>query len=82
MKIKGNMTLKIIIALVFGIIVGSIFNLYQDASWVKWFNQYVFNVIGQIFLNLIFMLVVPVVFVSIVLGVVGVGIQSIWDLLV
>ena len=66
MKIKGNMTLKIIIALVFGIIVGSIFNLYQ-------FNQYVFNVIGQIFLNLIFMLVVPVVFVSIVLGVVGVG---------
>lgn len=73
MKIKGNMTLKIIIALVFGIIVGSIFNLYQDASWVKWFNQYVFNVIGQIFLNLIFMLVVPVVFVSIVLGVVGVG---------
>lgn len=73
MKIKGNMTLKIIIALVFGIIIGSIFNLYQDASWVKWFNQYVFNVIGQIFLNLIFMLVVPVVFVSIVLGVVGVG---------
>ncbi len=73
MKIKGNMTLKIIIALVFGIIVGSVFNLYQDASWVKWFNQYVFNVIGQIFLNLIFMLVVPVVFVSIVLGVVGVG---------
>ncbi|MDJ1112313.1 MULTISPECIES: dicarboxylate/amino acid:cation symporter [Staphylococcaceae] len=73
MKIKGNMTLKIIIALVVGIIVGSIFNLYQDASWVKWFNQYVFNVIGQIFLNLIFMLVVPVVFVSIVLGVVGVG---------
>ncbi|MCO4097238.1 dicarboxylate/amino acid:cation symporter [Macrococcoides canis] len=73
MKIKGNMTLKIIIALVLGIIVGSVFNLYQDASWVKWFNQYVFNVIGQIFLNLIFMLVVPVVFVSIVLGVVGVG---------
>ncbi|QCT75327.1 dicarboxylate/amino acid:cation symporter [Macrococcoides canis] len=73
MKIKGNMTLKIIIALVLGIIVGSVFNLYQDASWVKWFNQYVFNVIGQIFLNLIFMLVVPVVFVSIVLGVIGVG---------
>lgn len=73
MKIKGNMTVKIIIALVLGIIVGSVFNLYQDASWVKWFNQYVFNVLGQVFLNLIFMLVVPVVFVSIVLGVVGVG---------
>ncbi|RAI79441.1 dicarboxylate/amino acid:cation symporter [Macrococcoides goetzii] len=73
MKIKGNMTVRIIIALIAGIAIGSFFNLYQDASWVKWINQYVFNVIGQIFLNLIFMLVVPVVFVSIVLGVLGVG---------
>ncbi|TDL35647.1 dicarboxylate/amino acid:cation symporter [Macrococcoides bohemicum] len=73
MKIKGNMTVRIIIALIAGIAIGSFFNIYQDASWVKWINQYVFNVIGQIFLNLIFMLVVPVVFVSIVLGVLGVG---------
>lgn len=73
MKIKGSMTVRIIIALIAGIAIGSFFNLYQDASWVKWINQYVFNVIGQIFLNLIFMLVVPVVFVSIVLGVLGVG---------
>ncbi|WP_312040166.1 dicarboxylate/amino acid:cation symporter [Macrococcoides bohemicum] len=73
MKIKGNMSVRIIIALIAGIAIGSFFNIYQDASWVKWINQYVFNVIGQIFLNLIFMLVVPVVFVSIVLGVLGVG---------
>ncbi|WP_414050490.1 dicarboxylate/amino acid:cation symporter [Macrococcus animalis] len=73
MKIKGNMTVRIIIALIAGIAIGSIFNLQQDAGWVQWLNQYVFNVIGQIFLNLIFMLVVPVVFVSIVLGVLGVG---------
>ncbi|WP_414047086.1 dicarboxylate/amino acid:cation symporter [Macrococcus equi] len=73
MKLKGNMTVRIVIALVAGIAIGSIFNLFQDTVWVKWTNQYIFNVIGQVFLNLIFMLVVPVVFVSIVLGVLGVG---------
>ncbi|TDM07464.1 dicarboxylate/amino acid:cation symporter [Macrococcus lamae] len=73
MKIKNNMTVRIIIALILGIAVGSIFNLFAEADWVKGINQYVFNVLGQVFLNLIFMLVVPIVFVSIVLGVVGVG---------
>src|SRR5699024_6700555 len=52
---------------------GSIFNMFAQSSFVINVDKYVFNVIGQIFLNLIFMLVVPVVFVSIVLGVVGVG---------
>ncbi|TDM04662.1 dicarboxylate/amino acid:cation symporter [Macrococcus carouselicus] len=73
MKIKNNMTTRIIIALILGITIGSIMNLFTGEAWVTGINQYVFNVLGQIFLNLIFMLVVPVVFVSIVLGVVGVG---------
>lgn len=73
MKVKKNLTLKIVIALVLGISIGSIFNMFAGADFVQNTNQYVFNVLGQIFLNLIFMLVVPVVFVSIVLGVVGVG---------
>lgn len=73
MKVRKNLTLKIVIALVLGITVGSIFNMFAGSDFVQNANQYVFNVIGQIFLNLIFMLVVPVVFVSIVLGVVGVG---------
>ncbi|MGJ5713514.1 dicarboxylate/amino acid:cation symporter [Staphylococcus auricularis] len=72
MKTK-NLSLKIVIALVLGITVGSICNIYAQSNIVGWTDQYIFNVIGQIFLNLIFMLVVPVVFVSIVLGVVGVG---------
>lgn len=72
MKFKG-LTVKIIIALILGIALGSIFNFYVESKFVGFINQYVFNVIGQIFLNLIFMLVVPVVFVSIVLGVIGVG---------
>lgn len=72
MKFKG-LTVKIIIALILGIALGSIFNFYVESKFVGFIDQYVFNVIGQIFLNLIFMLVVPVVFVSIVLGIIGVG---------
>ncbi|GGI40625.1 dicarboxylate/amino acid:cation symporter [Mammaliicoccus stepanovicii] len=73
MKVKKNLTIKIVIALILGITIGSVFNMYSGTDFVQNTNQYVFNVLGQIFLNLIFMLVVPVVFVSIVLGVVGVG---------
>ncbi|WP_192945050.1 dicarboxylate/amino acid:cation symporter [Staphylococcus cohnii] len=72
MKTK-NLSLKIVIALILGIAIGSILNMFAQSSFVVNVDKYVFNVIGQIFLNLIFMLVVPVVFVSIVLGVVGVG---------
>ena len=73
MKIGNKLTIYIVIALIAGIAVGSIFNTMADAAWVQWIDQYIFNVLGQIFLNLIFMLVVPVVFISIVLGVVSVG---------
>ncbi|PTI67922.1 dicarboxylate/amino acid:cation symporter [Staphylococcus succinus] len=72
MKTK-NLSIKIVIALVLGIAVGSVCNLFVQSAFVDIIDKYLFNVIGQIFLNLIFMLVVPVVFVSIVLGVVGVG---------
>lgn len=73
MKIGNKLTVYIVIALIAGIAVGSIFNTMADAAWVQWIDQYIFNVLGQIFLNLIFMVVVPVVFISIVLGVVSVG---------
>lgn len=73
MKVGNKLTLYIVIALIAGIAVGSIFNTMADAAWVQWIYQYIFNVLGQIFLNLIFMVVVPVVFISIVLGVVSVG---------
>lgn len=73
MKIGNRLTLYIVIALIAGITIGSIFNTMADAVWVQWIDQYIFNVLGQIFLNLIFMVVVPVVFISITLGVVSVG---------
>lgn len=69
---KISLTSKIIIALVLGIIVGIGLNLYGS----KVFNpldQYVLYPLGQIFIRLIMMLVVPIVFVSITLGVAGLG---------
>ncbi len=73
MKVGNRLTVYIVIGLIAGIIIGSIFSPMADQAWVQWIDQFIFNVVGQIFLNLIFMVVVPVVFISIVLGVVGVG---------
>src|SRR5690625_5737514 len=73
MKVGNRLTLYIVIGLIAGIIIGSLLNPISDQAWVQWIDQYVFNLVGQIFLSLIFMVVVPVVFISIVLGVVGVG---------
>ncbi|GEP85617.1 putative proton/glutamate symporter family protein [Staphylococcus piscifermentans] len=72
MKSK-HLTINIVVALILGIVIGSICDIFAQSNTVKFVDQYFFNTVGQIFLNLIFMLVVPVVFVSIVLGVVGVG---------
>lgn len=67
-----SLTKKIILALILGVIVGIGFNLFaQDAF--GYVDTYVFTPIGQIFLKLITMLVVPLVFFSIVLGTAGIG---------
>ncbi|MTH53917.1 cation:dicarboxylase symporter family transporter [Bacillus mangrovi] len=63
---------KIIIGLVAGAIVGIILNV-TSPSLFETLNTYLFNPLGQIFLNLINMLVVPIVFFSITLGVAGLG---------
>ena len=73
MKVGNRLTIYIIIGLIAGIVIGSIFSPKADQAWVQWIDQYIFNVVGQLFLSMIFMMVVPVVFISIVLGVVGVG---------
>ena len=73
MKVGNRLTVYIVIGLIAGIIIGSIFNLMSEQAWVQWIDQYIFNLVGQIFLSLIFMVVVPVVFISIVLGIIGVG---------
>ncbi|STO07057.1 dicarboxylate/amino acid:cation symporter [Exiguobacterium aurantiacum] len=65
-------TKKILIGLVLGVIVGLGLaglpgNIYDIA------NSYILSPVGTVFLNLIKMLVVPIVFFSIILGVMGLG---------
>ncbi|WP_050182592.1 dicarboxylate/amino acid:cation symporter [Domibacillus robiginosus] len=67
-----NLTTKIIAALVLGAIVGLLLNLTAPNVFEA-LNTYLFVPVGQIFLSLISMLVVPLVFFSIVLGSAGLG---------
>ncbi|SDM91921.1 Na+/H+-dicarboxylate symporter [Fictibacillus solisalsi] len=67
-----NLSVKIIIGLVLGVIVGLILNLAFPTAFDE-INSYVLTPVGQIFLKLIKMLVVPIVFFSIVLGTAGLG---------
>jgi DAACS family dicarboxylate/amino acid:cation (Na+ or H+) symporter len=65
---------QILIGLVVGLVSGLI--LYETvgpAPWVEWLVRNVAYPIGQLFLRLIFMIVVPLVFSSLVLGVLELG---------
>ena len=66
---------KILIGLLVGGVLGLIVNmaLGADHSFVATSNKYVAGPIGQIFLRLLFMVVMPLVFASISLGVAGLG---------
>ncbi|MGH0446765.1 dicarboxylate/amino acid:cation symporter [Bacillus mycoides] len=65
-------TRAILIALFLGLVVGLTLNLAAPSIFEP-LNQYAFNPLGQLFIRLIKMLVVPVVFISIVLGAAGLG---------
>ena len=47
--------------------------LFADAAWLDLTVRYVADPVGQVFLRLLFMLVVPLVFSALVLGVVEIG---------
>lgn len=66
---------KILLGLVVGAIVGITANLTLggDHPAVVWVNQYVAGPVGQIFLRMLIMIVVPLIFASISLGVAGLG---------
>ncbi len=70
---------RILIGLVIGATAGVACNLiFRDADGVsnpglKWFADNVTNTIGQVFLRLIFMVVVPLVFCALTLGVAEIG---------
>ncbi len=65
---------KMAIGFAVGILAGVIANLYfAEAEWLTGLIRYVTEPVGRIFLNLLFMLVVPLVFSALVLGVVEIG---------
>jgi DAACS family dicarboxylate/amino acid:cation (Na+ or H+) symporter len=66
---------KILLGLVIGAILGILANtqLGADHRVVLFVEKYLANPAGQIFLNLLFMIVIPLVFASIALGVAGLG---------
>lgn len=65
---------KIAIGLVLGGLVGGGANaIFPDAAWVDWISNNVAYPVGQVFLRMLFMTVVPIVFTSIALGVAGIG---------
>ncbi|PIC73407.1 dicarboxylate/amino acid:cation symporter [Sporosarcina sp. P26b] len=68
MKLARN----IVIALIAGVIAGLLLNIFSPDIFSK-VDAFLFKPLGTIFLNLMKMLVVPVVFISIALGTVGIG---------
>ncbi|HXH29538.1 MAG TPA: dicarboxylate/amino acid:cation symporter [Bacteriovoracaceae bacterium] len=60
---------KLLLGLVVGIALGSLAHPYQDLVWVQKVNEFLMVPVGQIFLRLLFMIVVPMVFSALVLGV-------------
>ncbi|CAN5117272.1 dicarboxylate/amino acid:cation symporter [soil metagenome] len=66
---------KILIGLFIGAVIGIAANLTlgPSHSTVVWTNTYLAGPIGQIFLRMLFMIVMPLVFASISLGVAGLG---------
>ncbi|MEM9459868.1 MAG: dicarboxylate/amino acid:cation symporter [Myxococcota bacterium] len=66
---------KILLGLLGGGVLGIVVNatLGGDHSAVQTINEYLAGPVGKIFLNMLFMVVMPLVFASIALGVTGIG---------
>ncbi|MBW8366940.1 MAG: dicarboxylate/amino acid:cation symporter [Arenimonas sp.] len=65
---------RMLIGFVVGAGLGLLANfLFADAAWLDLTVRYVADPVGQVFLRLLFMLVVPLVFSALVLGVVEIG---------
>ncbi len=73
---KSGMSLqvKMLIGFLIGLGAGLAVNMTQsDAVWVTWLTTYVTQPIGQIFLRLLFMLVLPLLFSALVVGIAEMG---------
>jgi DAACS family dicarboxylate/amino acid:cation (Na+ or H+) symporter len=64
---------RLLVALVVGITLGTLLAPYAEGTWIAWVNSFVLRPVGQLFLRLIFMIVVPMVFSALVVGVYELG---------
>ncbi|MGI6454087.1 MAG: dicarboxylate/amino acid:cation symporter [bacterium] len=64
---------QLLIGLISGIVLGIILHPFSDVPWLVSLNQNFLFPIGQIFLRLIFMTVVPLVFSALVMGIYELG---------
>ena len=69
-KLQWQMLIGFVAGLVLGMIV---YSTQRDAAWVDIVTTYVTQPIGQIFLRLIFMLVIPLLFSALVVGISEMG---------
>lgn len=70
MRLHNKILLGLILGGVFGV---SAHFLAKDAAWLAAFNTNIANPVGQVFLRMLLMVVIPLVFASITLGVAGLG---------
>ena len=69
-----SLQMKMLIGFLVGLIAGLIvYSTQPDAPWVESFTKYVTQPIGQIFLRLLFMLVIPLLFSALVVGISEMG---------
>lgn len=65
---------KILLGLALGAIAGILGRqFFGDATWLTWIADNVANPVGQIFLRMLFMIVIPLIFGSVTLGVASLG---------
>lgn len=70
LSLQMQMLVGFLVGLVAGMIV---FLTAQDAPWVDFVTSYITQPIGQIFLRLLFMLVIPLLFSALVIGIAEMG---------
>jgi Na+/H+-dicarboxylate symporter len=70
----GKLQWRILIGFVVGLVAGLLtYTFAPDAPWVETVVTYVTGPIGRIFLNLLFMLVIPLLFSALVVGIAEMG---------
>ena len=70
LELQWQMLLGFVVGLTLGLIV---YSTQRDAAWVEAVTTYVTQPIGQIFLRLLFMLVIPLLFSALVVGISEMG---------